>query len=101
MKRATKTRTALAILIAAALAVPASASAITAEQFMQQNSSDRAQSPGAAVSDVPATRTVESSSGFDWGDAGIGAAATLSLLGLGGGAVIVGRRARRRQPATS
>jgi hypothetical protein len=100
MNTATKTRTALAMLVAAALAMPASASAITAEEFLQQSSSNSAQSPGAGGSGVPATRTVEGSSGFDWGDAGIGAAAMLSLLGLGGGAVVVSRRGRRK-PATS
>ena len=34
-------------------------------------------------------------SGFDWGDAGLGAAGMLSLLGLGTGVVVVGRRSRR------
>jgi hypothetical protein len=37
------------------------------------------------------------SSGFDWGDAGIGAAAMLSLVGLGTGAALVARR--NREPA--
>ena len=32
------------------------------------------------------------STGFDWGDAGIGAAGMLSILGLGAGAVVVARR---------
>jgi hypothetical protein len=46
------------------------------------------------------TRTVEvPASGFDWGDAGIGAAGVLSLLGLGAGAVVVGRRSRHSHPA--
>jgi hypothetical protein len=34
------------------------------------------------------------SSGFDWQDAGLGAAAMLSLLGLGTGGVVVARRGR-------
>ena len=33
---------------------------------------------------------------FDWGDAGIGAAAMLGLLGLGTGALLVSGRPRRR-----
>ena len=43
-----------------------------------------------------ATRIVEvhTSSGFDWGDAGLGAAAMLSALGVGAGAVVVARRGR-------
>jgi hypothetical protein len=39
-----------------------------------------------------------STSRFDWADAGLGAAAMLTLLGVGGGAVAV---ARRRQPSVS
>jgi hypothetical protein len=34
--------------------------------------------------------------GFDWGDATIGAVGTLALLGLGGGALLVSRRAGRQ-----
>jgi hypothetical protein len=37
-----------------------------------------------------------SSSGFDWGDAGVGAAGMLALLGLGGSAVAITRRSRRQ-----
>jgi hypothetical protein len=41
------------------------------------------------------TRIVEVlSGGFDWADAGLGAAGMLSLLGLGAGAVVVTRRSR-------
>jgi hypothetical protein len=42
--------------------------------------------------------SVEASSddAFDWGDAGIGAAAMLGLLGLGSGAVLVSGLQRRR-----
>ena len=40
-----------------------------------------------------ATRIVEvRASGFDWGDAGLGAAGMLSLLGVGAGALVVARR---------
>jgi hypothetical protein len=50
--------------------------------------------PGAAP---PVVRVQGTSSGFDWGDAGIGAAAALglSLGALGGGLVLVRRRDRR------
>jgi hypothetical protein len=43
----------------------------------------------------PAT---DSNRGFDWGDATIGAAGTLALLGVGGGVLFLSRRAGR-QPA--
>lgn len=41
------------------------------------------------------------SGGFDWGDAGIGAAGgfALSMIGLGGVLVVSGRRPRRSDPA--
>jgi hypothetical protein len=40
----------------------------------------------------------DSNGGFDWGDATIGAVGALALLGLGGGALFLSRRAGR-QPA--
>ncbi|HYH58454.1 MAG TPA: hypothetical protein VD790_04460 [Thermoleophilaceae bacterium] len=44
---------------------------------------------------VTKTETGDAShGGFDWGDAGIGAAAMLGLTGIGAGALIVGRRRR-------
>ena len=41
-----------------------------------------------------------SQAGFQWGDAGIGAAAVLALVGVGAGATVVIRR-RARQPLAS
>jgi hypothetical protein len=52
---------------------------------------DSTQTPTAA----PAA---DSNQGFDWGDATIGAAGTLALLGVGGGVLFLSRRAGR-QPA--
>jgi hypothetical protein len=54
-------------------------------------------------SPVPATNSVDASpGGFDWGDAAIGAAAMLALLSLGACMVRVGRRGRGRgQPAAA
>jgi hypothetical protein len=51
----------------------------------------------------PVADTVQASdSGFDWGDAGIGAAVIVGLLSAGAGAVLVGRRSRGRgRPATA
>ena len=36
------------------------------------------------------------SNGFDWGDAGLGAAGMLTVLGLGTGALVIARRGRGR-----
>ena len=41
------------------------------------------------------------SGGFDWADAGIGAAGAAGLVLVGGGAVLLARRGRREQIATS
>lgn len=49
-----------------------------------------------AVRAAPAT----SSTGFDWGDAGIGAAGMLTLIGLGAGTVSLTRRGERRDAVT-
>jgi hypothetical protein len=91
MRETTKTRTLAAALAAAAIAAP-SAAAMPIEP-----TSTGAANPAAAP--PPVTRTVEvQASGFDWGDAGIGAAAMLSVLGLGTGVVVAGRRGRSAQP---
>ncbi|MDX6636570.1 MAG: hypothetical protein QOJ01_81, partial [Solirubrobacterales bacterium] len=42
-----------------------------------------------------------SSDGFNWGDAGIGAAGMLTMLGLGAGAASGLRRSRTSHPAVS
>ena len=85
MLEITKTRTALAALAVAAIVAPAAgAQPIDGSPPVRVNEDAR-----------PAvmTRTVEvHSTGFDWADAGLGAAAMLSVLGLGAGAVVVGRR---------
>jgi hypothetical protein len=81
MIEGTKTTTALAMLLATAIAVPG-ARAHPADSPL----------PARAASDT-AGRPVEArANGFDWGDAGIGAAGMLSILGLGAGAVVVARR---------
>jgi hypothetical protein len=87
MLRLTAPRAAVAALATAAVVAP-TASARPA---------DSAQ-PAAPVHHT-VTRTIEvSTSQFDWADAGLGAAAVLSLLAVGGGAVAV---VRRRQPSVS
>jgi hypothetical protein len=67
---------------------------IQAEQRAAQAAA-AAQRPGPAVG-VQSTAGGSTSSGFDWGDAGIGAGGTVGLLLLGiGGTVIVSHRRPR------
>jgi hypothetical protein len=87
-----KKSTALAtILAAAAIATPASAAPV--ESMLPRDPAGSSQ-PARTI-EVPRAVTVTSPSGFDWGDAGIGAAGTLSLLALGAGSVLVLRRSVR------
>ena len=74
-------------LVLAAAGLPATAQAA----FMDSAGS----APSAPAVNPPATSAARAGSGFDWGDAGIGAAAVTVLLGtgaLGAGAT------RRRRP---
>ncbi|HEY7076806.1 MAG TPA: hypothetical protein VH418_15620 [Solirubrobacteraceae bacterium] len=87
MLRLTAPRAAVAALAAAAVVAPTAGA----------RPADSAR-PAAPVHHT-VTRTIEvSTSRFDWADAGLGAAAMLTLLGVGGGAVVA---ARRRQPSVS
>jgi len=54
------------------------------------------------IPQTPVVRITIPASGFDWGDAGIGAAGGLALamLGLGGGLVISHQRPRRTRHTT-
>jgi hypothetical protein len=56
-----------------------------------------------AMPQTPAGRITTPASGFDWGDAGIGAAGGLALamLGVGGGLVISHQRPQRTRPTTT
>jgi len=77
----------VALIGAAAVAAPVGAQAATGEQLRP-------------ALDRPAPMALTASTGsngFDWRDAGIGAGA-MSLLCLGAGAAIVGRRGRGKQP---
>ena len=55
------------------------------------------------IPQTPVVRITTPASGFDWGDAGIGAAGGLALamLGVGGGLVISRQRPRRTRPTTT
>jgi hypothetical protein len=116
--------TALAACTAAALAAPAwgkGGGGLTlhrdgsqAVPFVAQVGGDRgASSSGPAlrrdgseavpfIADV-GTETSASTGGFDWGDAGIGAGAmlTLTTLGVGGAVLVRSRRHRAARPAAS
>lgn len=52
------------------------------------------------IPQTPVVRVTTPASGFDWGDAGIGAAGGLALamLGLGGGLVISNHRPQQKAP---
>ena len=54
------------------------------------------------IPQTPVVRITTPASGFDWGDAGIGAAGGLALamLGVGGGLVISHQRPRRARHTT-
>jgi hypothetical protein len=82
---------ALATTLAVAAIVAPTASARPAEAYLPSSVN--------AGSDEPAATS--SSAGFDWADAGVGAAGMLSLLGLGTGVAVATRRARRGQQAIS
>jgi hypothetical protein len=86
--------TALALALALGAIAPAAASA----RFdLNPPAASTTPSPQPAVQIV----RVSAPSGFDWGDAGIGAAGALGLstLAIGGGLVIAGKK--RRTPGTS
>ena len=57
----------------------------------------RSYSPPAVSRTVPAQPVASTDQGFQWGDAGIGAAGTIVLLGVGAGAAAVVRPRRRHR----
>ena len=97
MLEVTKTRTAVAMLVAAAVAAPTAVGAPIDAVGPGQTHAAAATAAQAAVTRTAAPHQ----SGFDWGDAGLGAAGMLSLLGLGTGAVVIGRRGRGLRSAGS
>ena len=89
----TRTRAAIVLTVAAGAAVAAPSAGARPADLQPPPA------PAAIHATAPAphaaTRIVEvRSGGFDWGDAGLGAAAMLSVLGVGAGAVVVTRRSR-------
>jgi hypothetical protein len=102
MPMLTTRKTAVAAVLAAIAIAAPSANAqpidthLTTTVAPAGTSSDLALSDGAAEA---ASTSAASPNGFDWGDAGVGAAAVLSVIGLGAGAVIYERRSRHARPA--
>ena len=100
----TRTRTAVGLLAAASVAAPSAVAMPTdsgPQAAIAAGASANDATGGYEFAPAPApqpaaTRIVEvhTGSGFDWGDAGLGAAAVLSALGVGAGAVVVARRGR-------
>ena len=68
---------------------------------------DSQPTPSATIAKVsstqPVVRVLTPSNGFDWGDAGIGAAGglALSIIGLGGALAVSQRRTRRARHTTT
>jgi hypothetical protein len=91
MKRIVKRTTALAALIAAfaVIAAPAASARFDLNPTTPNDSTK-------AVAPAPATTVTETSGGFSWGDAAIGAGAMLGLTALGAGALLVVRRSSGR-----
>jgi hypothetical protein len=90
--------------LAVALALAAVALPTTASARLAESPAGSATLPGeppytTAVPDVTEPAAT-STSGFQWGDAGIGAGSLLVLIGVGAGAVVVVRR-RAQRPLAS
>jgi hypothetical protein len=80
----------------AAIAAPAASA-----RFDLNSSNDQPAQPATPVYTIPAS-SADSSSGFDWGDATIGASIALALVALGGGVVLMSRRTQAKsRPATT
>jgi hypothetical protein len=105
MFEVTKARTVVGLLVAAAVAAPGAAAmptdstpgvapGVVAATTDASGGYDFAMAPTPPARATTRIVEVRASSGFDWGDAGLGAAAMLSALGLGVGAVVVARRGR-------
>jgi hypothetical protein len=101
----TTKRTAIAAVLAAAAIAAPSASAMASDSHATVTvpagvNAGLGPTNGVEASHVVATPIAQpsSSNGFDWGDAGIGAAGMLSLVGVG--AVVFARRGRHGNPVS-
>ena len=91
-----KTTAALTVALALATAAPASARPIDLYSPASAGTTHVDSAPASAAPTIVHLTTP--SGGFDWGDAGIGAAGgvALSILGLGSALAVSGRRTRRQ-----
>ena len=108
MSSTTKKKTFAVVLAAAAIMAP-SADAMPTDEHLPAIvevpagvNGGLGPSGGAEAQHAVAVRAAPaiSSTGFDWGDAGIGAAGMLTLIGLGAGTVSLTRRGERRDAVT-
>jgi len=97
MYRVIKRSLALMALIAAFAAVSAP---LASARFDVSQPTPNSSAPAGQVT-LTAPAQSDGSSGFGWGDAAIGAAATITVLGLGTAAVIGARHRHAGHPATS
>jgi hypothetical protein len=99
LKRMKRTLTAAAMI--AAVSAPTTASA----RFNLNPEPSAAPHPARTVTPAraarPAPQANSASGGFEWGDAGLGAAGTLVLLGTGAGSAAVIARRRGHRTAVS
>jgi len=87
------------LLVAATAILVLSAPPAAFATVLATGGSGLASGPGQAVVSAPVSRaTASSSRGFQWGDAGVGAASIVVLLSVGVGAASVLRHRRVHQP---
>ena len=87
------------LLVAATAILVLSAPCAAFATVMTADGGGSASGPGQAVVIAPVSRTTASSSqGFQWGDAGVGAASIVVLLSVGVGAASVLRHRRVHRP---
>jgi hypothetical protein len=91
-----------ALLVVAAIAAPA-ASARPIDRVLPPGTTHEtlAGTVHSQAADSVVQPVATSSDGFNWGDAGIGAAAAFALLSLGTGAIFLGRRSREQRSAAA
>jgi hypothetical protein len=94
--RPLKTTAALTVALALATAAPASARPIDPYSPASASSAPVGSAPASAAPTI--VHVTAPGGGFDWGDAGIGAAGglALSILGLGSALAVSDRRTRRQ-----
>ena len=86
-------------LVAATAIVALSAPSAAFATMFASDGGGSASGPGQAVVVAPGSRTTAASSqGFQWGDAGVGAARIVVLVGLGVGAASAVRHRRVHRP---